>query len=105
MPGVHFLKEGPAKYEFIHHHRHQFSVVKRCRTIRVSISSYYHRIHGTHGWRERENQMLIEEIKEIFEETQGTYGGPRITDALKDKGYTCSRPKVARLLRNNNIRA
>jgi len=34
-----------------------------------------------------------------------TYGSPRITAELKDKGYTCSRPRIARLMRKHNIRA
>jgi transposase InsO family protein len=49
--------------------------------------------------------MLVEEIKDIHEESHRTYGSPRITDSLKDKGYVCSRPRVARLMRKNNIRA
>jgi transposase InsO family protein len=49
--------------------------------------------------------MLIEKIKDIHVESHRTYGSPRITDSLKDKGYVCSRPRVARLMRKNNIRA
>ncbi len=49
--------------------------------------------------------MLIEEIKDIHKESHQTYGSPRITDSLRDKGYVCSRPRVARLMRKNNIRA
>ena len=49
--------------------------------------------------------MLIEEIKDIHEESHQIYGSPRITDSLRDKGYVCSRPRVARLMRKNNIRA
>jgi len=49
--------------------------------------------------------MLIEKIKDIHKESHQTYGSPRITDSLKDKGYACSRPRVARLMRKYNIRA
>jgi transposase InsO family protein len=49
--------------------------------------------------------MLIEKIKDIHVESHRTYGSPRITDSLKDKGYICSRPRVARLMRKYNIRA
>lgn len=93
------------KHGFIHHYRHQFSVLKLCNTLKVSLSSYYYWIHRKPGKREQENQMLIEEIKSIHEESHQTYGSPRITDSLRDKGYRCSRPRVARLMRKNHIRA
>jgi hypothetical protein len=47
--------------------------------------------------------MLLEEIKRVHVQSRKTYGNPRITDELKDKGYACSRPRVARLMRKYNI--
>ena len=67
------------------------------------MSSYYQWNHRTPGKREQENQMLIEEIKIIHKASHQTYGSPRVTDALRDKGYRCSRPRIARLMRKNHI--
>jgi len=38
-------------------------------------------------------------IKEVHEESRGTYGAPRIQAELRDQGVLCSRKRVARLLR------
>ena len=38
-------------------------------------------------------------IKEVHEESRGTYGAPRIWAELRDRGVVCSRKRVARLLR------
>jgi len=93
------------KYRFIHNHKHQYSLFKLCRVLKVSRTSYHSWFHRKPGKREKENTMLLEEIKRVHEESRKTYGSPRITDSLKDKGYSCSRPRVARLMRKNNIRA
>ena len=93
------------KYRFIQHHKHQYSLFKLCRILRIARTSYHSWLHRIPGKREQENQMLLEEIKRVHEKSRKTYGSPRITDELKDKGYTCSRPRVARLMRQHNIRA
>ena len=49
--------------------------------------------------------ILIELIKFIHKENRGTYGSPRITEALHDMGLSSSRPRVARLMRANGIKA
>lgn len=48
---------------------------------------------------------LLEKIKQIHKDSNQTYGGPRITDSLKDEGFKVSRPRVARLMKKHGIRA
>jgi transposase InsO family protein len=93
------------KYRFIQHHKHQYSLFKLCRVLRIARTSYHSWLHRTPGKREQENQMLLDQIKRVHEKSRKTYGSPRITDELKEKGYTCSRPRVARLMRKHNIQA
>ena len=38
-------------------------------------------------------------VKTSFTESHGTYGSPRLTDALDDKGISVGRHRVARLMR------
>jgi transposase InsO family protein len=76
-----------------------------CHTLKVSRTGYHRWLQRKPGKREQENRMLIEEIKKLHEESRQTYGSPRITDSLKDRGYACSRPRVARLMRTYHIRA
>ena len=49
--------------------------------------------------------MLIKEIKKIFKESRQTYGSPRITEELKSRKIIVSRPRVARLMKKENIRS
>ena len=71
--------------------------------LKVSRSGYHRWMHRSPGKREQENRMLIEEIKKIHEESRQTYGSPRIAASLNEKGYACSRPRVARLMKKHHI--
>lgn len=93
------------KYEFIHKSRSEFVVEKMCQVLNVCRSGYYRYITGTKSKRWIENMNLLKEIKNIYEDSKGTYGSPRITNVLHDLGYSCSEPRVARLMRANGIRA
>ena len=66
---------------------------------------------GYYAWRKRgpsnrsiENQRLTAEVKQIFEQSNRSYGSPRITEALRERDWSVSRPRVARLMRKNGIR-
>jgi len=52
-----------------------------------------------------ENEVLSEEIKEIFEEHKGRYGSKRIVMALKDKNIITNRIRVRKLMAKMNLRA
>ena len=102
------------KYEFIHTSRSEFEVKKMCQVLparrryaggNVSRSGYYRYITGTKNKQWAENLILLEEIKDIYKDSKGTYGSPRITDSLHDLGYSCSEPRVARLMRTHGIKA
>ena len=93
------------KYGFIHNHRSVFVVEKMCQVLEVSRSGYYQWNNGCESHRSLENQAILEAIKAIFTKSRGTYGSPRITEALGDRGLSCSRPRVARLMRKNGIKA
>lgn len=47
----------------------------------------------------------MEEIRSIYESNHGIYGSPRITAELNLKGRKISRPYVARLMKEMNIRS
>ena len=93
------------KYRFIQDHERHYRLFKLCNVLKVSRTSYHNWLHSVPGKRKQENQMLLEEIKKVHKDSRMTYGSPRITAELKDKGYTCSRPRIARLMRKHNIRA
>jgi transposase InsO family protein len=51
------------------------------------------------------NRELYEKIKEVYDKHKGTYGSPRIYQALKKQGIVCSENRVARLMRLRGLRA
>jgi putative transposase len=93
------------KYKFIEAHREEFAVKIMCRVLDVSRSGYYDWRKRKPSARDRANAKLLEAIKRIFERSRKTYGSPRIHAELKAQGKTCSRNRVARLMRKHGIRA
>lgn len=76
-----------------------------CRVLNLTRSGYY-------AWRERqgsrrakENQVLSEQMVEIFEASRGTYGSPRMHEALLARGIEVGLNRVARLMAKLGIRA
>jgi len=51
------------------------------------------------------NNKLLGRIQEIYQKRRKVYGSPRITDELNDCGITCGKNRVARIMRENGIRA
>jgi transposase InsO family protein len=76
-----------------------------CSTFNISRSGYYAWLNRKLSNNAIENIMLIKEIKEIYEASRQTYGSPRITEELKSKSFRVSRPRVARLMKKENIQS
>jgi putative transposase len=75
-----------------------------CRILQVSASGYY-------AWRQRApsaqaiaNGVLIERIRSIHADSDGTYGMPRVHAELIDQGQRVSRKRIARLMRRVGLR-
>ncbi len=69
----------------------------------VSRSAYY-------NWKKRkprkwdiENQILINQIEDVFQDSRKTYGSPRIAIELGRRGVKASRPRIARLMKKQNL--
>jgi transposase InsO family protein len=93
------------RYEFIDHHRSALRVTKMCQVLEVSRSAYYAYRRRPKSPRERNNEWLVEKIKEIYRRSRRSYGSPRITAELHDQGICCGHNRVARLMRQNDIMA
>jgi len=77
-----------------------------CQVLVVSRSGYYKWLgDNTGGTRRKENERLLLYIKEAYVRGRGTYGSPRITAELRDKGIRCGKHRIARLMRQNDIQA
>jgi len=78
-------------------------VTLSCETLAVSRSGYYAWADHPKSNRTIDNQKLLGNIRQIYDESRQTYGSPRITKKLNQEGITCSENRVARLMASNNI--
>ncbi|WP_435380190.1 IS3 family transposase [Echinicola jeungdonensis] len=101
----HLFQGGQQIFRFIRAHRHEFAVEKMCRVFKVSRSGFY-------GWLNRkpskcaeEREEVSREIHKIYAESKCRYGSPKITIELRDRGFSVSRPRVARIMKANGLRS
>lgn len=92
-------------YQFIRENRSEHSVETMCRLLEVSRSGYYGWLAKPISDRAREDARLLRLIRASFKASHGIYGAPRIFLDLREAGETCSKHRVARLMRVNKIRA
>jgi len=93
------------KYAFIKAHRDQYSVQTMCRVLQVAPGGYYEWLQKPISNRGKEDARLLRLIRASFVASQGVYGAPRVFLDLREAGETCSKHRVARLMRENNLRA
>lgn len=81
-----------------------YSIRELCNAYEVSRHGYDH-WRSTQG-RDRQsgNERLVVEIKTIHKKSRYSYGAPKITKTLQRKGYHVNHKRVAKLMKENNIR-
>ena len=82
-----------------------YPIEKMCKAFKVSRSGYYGWLNSEPSKRAIENQEILQEINLIHKESGKTYGSPRISKSLKAKEIAASRPRVARLMKQADLRA
>jgi putative transposase len=92
-------------YEFIKQNRDQYDVKMMCRVLEVTRSGYYAWLLEPISRRAQEDVRLLRLIRASFVASHGIYGSPRVFLDLREAGETCSKHRVARLMRVNKIRA
>lgn len=92
-------------YEFIKANQHLHSIESMCRLLGVARSGYYEWLRTPVSLRAQEDARLLRLIRASFVASHGVYGAPRVFLDLREAGETCSKHRVARLMRVNNIRA
>ena len=96
------------RFAFIAEHRHRYPVRVLCGVMKVSRSGFYDYLaragQGATA-REREEGVLTEQIKAIFEENRRRYGSPRVHAELRKRQVVCSLRRVKRLMRLAGLHA
>jgi transposase InsO family protein len=93
------------KYGFIEEHRETYKAKSMCEAFKVSRSGYYAWRTRQPSRRQRDNEELLGHIQRIYMQSRRLYGSPRITACLNEKGFKCSRNRVARIMKKHSIRA
>lgn len=76
-----------------------------CRTLEVSRSGYYAWRGRRPSRRAREDEGLLETLTALHRHSRRTYGSPRMTRELRERGHRCSENRIARIMRENGLRA
>lgn len=93
------------RFQFIADYQDEFPIVRMCKVLGVSRSGYYAWRDRPPSQREMANRALYQQIKAVYDESDGSYGSPRIYKALKKQGVRCSENRVARLMRLRGLKA
>jgi putative transposase len=80
-------------------------IQRLCQTLDVSRAGYYAHRHKAARPRRVQDQKLTEKITPLFQASRRTYGSPRIHAALRRAGECCGKNRVARLMRQQGLRA
>jgi putative transposase len=105
MPTKLSPRKGRRVYEFIKENRDQYDTKMMCRVLEITRSGYYAWLREPISRRAQEDIRLLRLIRASFVASHGIYGAPRVFLDLREAGETCSKHRVARLMRVNKIRA
>lgn len=75
-----------------------------CAAFGVSRSGYHRWRSASQSARARQDAQFAEQLRELHGQSRGTYGRPRLTMALRQRGQRCSAKRVARLMRALDLR-
>lgn len=93
------------KYRFMDEYRGRYSIKGMCRVLRVGRSGYYAWRTRQPSKRQRDNEALMERIREAYAKSRRLYGSPRITAELNGLGYRYGKNRVVRLMKEHSLRA
>ena len=86
------------RYQFVEEHRNDYPVTLLCRVMQVARSGYYAWRNEPLSLRKVADMVLLQHIRDIFEEGRQSYGSARIQGILADQGISCGRERVTRLM-------
>ena len=84
-------------------HQAEFRVTTMARVLGVSTSGYYAWLKRPRSAREKSDGALAKRVRAIHERSRGTDGAPRIQAELADDGFSVSRKRIARLMRETGL--
>jgi putative transposase len=92
-------------FSFIHEHKEVWPVRVMCRTLGVSTQGFYAWCSRPTSNQQQRRDAILVKIRTVHAECKQTYGSPRIYRDLQADGVECCVNTVAKLMRDNDIRA
>ncbi len=86
------------RFAFIAQHRGAWQTQQMCEALAVSRAGFYEWMGRPESERAQANRALLAAIRESFEQSDRTYGSPRVWRDLIAWGHRCSENPVARLM-------
>ena len=93
------------RFAFIAKHRGIWQTRLMCRTLGVSRAGFYEWLGRPESDRAKANRELLALVRDSFEQSDRTYGSPRVWRDLIAWGYRCSENRVARLMLAAGLKA
>lgn len=93
------------RFRLIDAAKEEFPVQRLCKVLGVSQSGYFAWKSRPASRRQRDDLVLLAHVRAAFALSHETYGSPRMTHELRDQGLDAGRRRVARLMRENGLRA
>jgi len=93
------------RFSFVQEHRGDWPVDVVCRVLAVSRSGFYAWSRRAVSGRDKRQAELVEKIRAVHEQSRRSYGSPRVTAELRDRGVSVCENTVARLMRRAQIKA
>ena len=76
-----------------------------CRVYGVTRAGFYAWCSRERSEREHQNEVLATRIRVVHRASRGTYGSPRVYQALRQQGCPAGENRIARLMRRHGIKA
>jgi len=93
------------RFELIDAAKNEFPVQSLCKVLGVSSSGYFAWKERPASLRQRDDMVLLAHVRAAFAVSNRTYGSPRMVHELRDNGLAIGRRRVARLMRENGMKA
>lgn len=93
------------RFRLIDANRPDMQIDRMCSLMDVSSSGYYAWKNREPCQRQLDDMILLAHIRTQFALSNETYGSPRMHVELREEGLTGGRHRIARLMRDNDLKA
>ena len=91
------------RFQFIAKHRGAWRINDLCGALGVSRGGFYEWLNNSPSGHAQVDQQLLPQVRTSVEQSDSTYGSPRVWRDLRAWGHPCSRERVARLMREAGL--